>query len=146
MRKENMARKSSTGNPLARAASRVKRMFSRKHSSDSEQRSMSGRSDVETPIASHAEEPHLGAPRQPRREGDIGLDRLDQTYTPQQTSLKAGFRADGADRQRDQEFSGGFADDRWNDEDHYTNKSGDPRIGTHGRSYEAGERDTRSKD
>jgi hypothetical protein len=136
-----MARKSTTGNPFTRAAASVKRMFSRKHSNDIEQRSASGRSDVETPITSHAEEPHLGAPNQPRREGDIGLDRLDRTYTPQQTSLKAGFRADGADRQRDQEFSGGFADDRWNDEDHYTNKSGDPRIGTHRRSYEPGERD-----
>ena len=138
-----MARKTSTGNPLTRAASRVKQLFSRRHSSDVEQRSASGRSDVETPISSHTEEPRLGAPR---REGDIGIDRLSRSYTPQQTSLKSGFRSDGADRQRDQEFSGGFADDRWNDEDHYTNKSGDPRIGTHGRSYEAGERDTRSKE
>lgn len=134
-----MARKDKSGNPFSRAAASVKRMFSRKHSSDAETRSMSsGQTDVETPIASHNEEPRLG---QPRREGDIGLDRLNRSYTPQQTSLKAGFRADGADRQRDQEFSGGFADnDRWSDEDHYTNKSGDPRIGTHGRSYEPGER------
>ena len=78
--------------------------------------------------------------RTTRREADIPLDTLAKTYTPTQTSLKGPFRATGADRQRDQEFGGGFADDRWNDEDHYTNKSGDPRIGTHGRTYEPGEK------
>ena len=35
-----------------------------------------------------------------------------------------------------------MGDERWNDEDHFTNRSGDPRIGTHRRSYEPGERDT----
>lgn len=135
-----MARKTATSNPFSRAAASVKRMFSRNRAPEPEQRSASGRGDVETSILSQAEQEHLGAPRQPRREGDIGLDRLNRAYTPQQTSLKAGFRADGADRQRDQEFAGGYADDRWNDEDHYTNKSGDPRIGTHGRSYEPNER------
>ena len=39
---------------------------------------------------------------------------------------------------RDQEMPIG-APDRWQDEDHYTNRSGDARIGTHGRSYEPGE-------
>ncbi|HUP43940.1 MAG TPA: hypothetical protein VM779_00350 [Thermoanaerobaculia bacterium] len=78
-------------------------------------------------------------PRRTRRESDIPLDRLANEYTPTQTSLKAGFRASGDDRQRDQEFAGG-ADERWNDEDHYTNHSGDPRIGTHGRTYEPGEK------
>ena len=35
---------------------------------------------------------------------------------------------------------GGFADERFNDEDRFTtNKSGDPRIGTHRRKYEPGE-------
>lgn len=60
-------------------------------------------------------------------------------YTPTQTSLKASFRSDGSDQQRDQEPAGGFSDERWNDEDHFTNKSGDPRIGTHGRNDEPGE-------
>ena len=77
---------------------------------------------------------------QPRRVAtDIPMDRLDDVYSPTQTSLKAPFRADGADHQRDQEFANGLADDRWNDEDRFTNKSGDPRIGTHGRTYEPGE-------
>lgn len=70
---------------------------------------------------------------------DIPLEVLDRTYTPPQTSLKASFRADGEDRQRDQELAGGYADERWNDEDHFTNKSGDPRIGTHHRKYEPNE-------
>ncbi|MGZ4779858.1 MAG: hypothetical protein ACXV5L_11710 [Thermoanaerobaculia bacterium] len=70
----------------------------------------------------------------------IPLDRIEQIYSPTQTSLKAPFRANGADHQRDQEFAGGEAeDDRWNDEDRFTNKSGDPRIGTHGRTSKRGE-------
>lgn len=77
--------------------------------------------------------------RRRRAEPDIPLDVLNRTYTPKQTSLKAPFRATGAERQRDQELAGGFADERWNDEDRFTNKSGDPRIGTHGRRYEPGE-------
>ena len=78
--------------------------------------------------------------RPARREPDIPFDQIAQQYTPTQTSLKAGFRTSGADRQRDQEFANGAAGTRWNDEDRLTNKSGDPRIGTHGRTYEPGER------
>jgi hypothetical protein len=74
--------------------------------------------------------------RPAKREADVPLDAVAKTYTPKQTSLKSSFRTTGADRQRDQEVLG----ERWNDEDHYTNKSGDPRIGTHGRAYEPGER------
>lgn len=79
------------------------------------------------------------AGRGTRRQTDIPMDQIEAAYTPTQTSLKAPFRSSGADRQRDQEFARG-ADDRWNDEDRLTNKSGDPRIGTHGRTYEPGER------
>jgi hypothetical protein len=75
-------------------------------------------------------------PKQPRT--DVPLDVLANTYSPKQTSLKTSFRSDGADRQHDQEMPIG-ASDRWQDEDHFTNKSGDARIGTHGRSYEPGE-------
>ena len=75
-----------------------------------------------------------------RREADIPFDVLDKTYTPRQTSLKASFRSDGKDRQRDQEFASGHAESRWNDEDRLTNRSGDPRIGTHRRKYEPEER------
>ena len=79
------------------------------------------------------------AARPARRTADIPLDVLNRTYTPHQTSLKSSFRANGGDRERDQEFAGGFADERFNDEDRVTNKSGDPRIGTHRRKYEPGE-------
>ena len=73
-------------------------------------------------------------------EADIPMDRIENAYTPTQTSLKGPFRTTGADRQRDQEFARGVDDDRWRDEDVYTNKSGDPRIGTHGRTYEPKEK------
>ncbi len=79
------------------------------------------------------------AARPIHRETDIPLDVLDRTYIPKQTSLKASFRISGDDRERDQDFAGGYADERWNDEDRFTNKSGDPRIGTHRRKYEPGE-------
>ncbi len=75
-------------------------------------------------------------PRITRRPTDIPLDILSQTYTPPRTSSKSSFRDDGSDHQLDQEFATGSADTRWNDEDRYTNKSGDPRIGTHRRTYE----------
>ncbi len=70
---------------------------------------------------------------------DIPLELIAGIYSPTQTSLKAPFRASGADHQADQEFVEGFDDGRWQNEDHYTNKSGDPRIGTHGRTHEPGE-------
>jgi hypothetical protein len=79
------------------------------------------------------------ASRAVRRQSDIPMDILADTYTPSGTSSKAGFRSDGSDHQQDQEFATGVADERWNDEDRYTNKSGDPRIGTRGRTYEPGE-------
>lgn len=103
-----------------------------------------GGTDREMPIESTVEAaPTTLSPRQ--RPTDIPLDRIEATYTPAQTSLKAPFRADGADRQRDQEFARGVDDSRWNDEDRLTNKSNDPRIGTHGRTYEPGEQRAESE-
>jgi len=82
-----------------------------------------------------------GTSRPAKPTTDIPIDIIERTYTPTQTGMKAGFRASGADQSRDQEFAGGYADDeRFKDEDRYTNKSGDPRIGTHGRAYEPGEK------
>ncbi len=80
------------------------------------------------------------AVRPAKRQTDVPLDVLAQTYTPTQTSLKAPFRATGAEQQRDQDLIGDRPDAAWNDEDHYTNHSGDPRIGTHRRAYEPGEK------
>ncbi len=64
--------------------------------------------------------------------------RSDRRVLAEADRLKSSFRSDGADQQLDQEMPIGAAD-RWQDEDHFTNKSGDARIGTHGRSYEPGE-------
>jgi hypothetical protein len=73
-----------------------------------------------------------------RRESDVPMDVLAQEYAPSQTSIKTSFRSDGADHERDQELPPG-AGERFENEDHFTNKSGDARIGTHGRTYEPGE-------
>jgi len=126
-------------NPLRRAASSVRRAFGKlTHHNDDHEVPVRQESETAAPAARSATaEP--GQARTRRVESDFPLDGLDDAYMPTQTSLKSSFRADGADRQRDQEFAGG-ADDRWNDEDRLTNKSGDPRIGTHGRTYEPGER------
>jgi hypothetical protein len=101
------------------------------------------RGEVAEPLA--AQQPRTttaraaGSHARPKRpQTDVPIDLIN-AYTPTQTSLKGPFRADGQDRQRDQD---GYADERWNDEDRLTNKSGDPRIGTHGRSYEPGEQRT----
>jgi len=83
--------------------------------------------------------PVAKASRRLRIEPDIPLDVLNKTYTPKQTSLKSSFRTTGEERQRDQEFASGYVETRWNEEDRYTNRSGDPRIGTHHRKYEPGE-------
>ena len=79
------------------------------------------------------------AARAPRRSADIPIDVLNPTYSPTQANLKSPFRITGDERQRDQEIASGYADERWSEEDRLTNKSGDPRIGTHGRRYEPNE-------
>ena len=118
---------------LRRAASAVKRAFSRGRTSEETAETVSAAPARRAPKS----EPRVARPA--RREADIPLDVLDRAYTPPVTSSKASFRSDGADHQHDQDYGRGIADDRWNDEDHYTNKSGDPRIGTRGRTYEANE-------
>lgn len=70
-----------------------------------------------------------------QRQSDIPMDVLDRMYTPLATSSKASFRSDGADHERDQELALGVINDQFNDEDRLTNKSGDPRIGTHNRNH-----------
>ena len=152
-----MARKtlnrSQAAGTLRRAAASVKRIFTRHRKEDVAPRSTgNGRTDVEQPIAATPDrrgrhEPHAAAHARPaRREPDIAFERFDHEYVPMQTGLKSGFRSDGSDMQRDQEFASNAADERWNDEDQFTNRSGDPRIGTHGRSYEPGERNGQGSD
>ena len=92
-----------------------------------------------------ATKPAASAPRITRRTPDIALDELARNYTPGHTSLKSSFREGGVARTQDQDMAGGFSSERWNDEDHFTNKSGDPRIGTHGRTYEPDEQPVKSR-
>jgi hypothetical protein len=141
-----MARKTSNHTPqlgrLRRAANAVKRLFGQK-SNELESNTMN-MAPASEPRATMGSEPRQ--PRTTRRETDIPLDVLGRTYTPPFTGGKAGFRSDGSDHQNDQEFAYGVSDERWADEDRLTNKSGDPRIGTHRRTYEPGESRTESRD
>lgn len=128
---------------VARAASRVGKAIK---SVTSKIRPAAAKAKKREEAAIAAQTPHGAkrsgkgkAARVARRESDIPMDRIAETYTPPQTSLKGGMRGNGAGRQNDQEHGRGVDDDRWNDEDIITNKSGDPRIGTHGRTYEPGE-------
>jgi hypothetical protein len=121
---------------LHAAANAVKRLFGRSAKSienAKENEPQTQPSPRPQPVSANTFAP------QRRVEADIPLDVLDRTYIPERTSSKASFRSDGRDHQRDQEFAFGVADERWNDEDHFTNKTGDPRIGTHRRAYEPGE-------
>jgi hypothetical protein len=115
---------------LHRATSAVKRLFLRGRFLDD-----SAPEEVQQ-TQPRAPKPQPKAAKYPQRETDIPLDLIERAYTPPMTSSKASFRSDGADHQLDQEFAFGRADSEWNDEDRFTNKSGDPRIGTHRRSYE----------
>ena len=127
-----MARKNENLGALRRVASAVRSMFARGRE-ESEPKEMSAAPAATPSRATQS------TPRVTRRESDIPLDVIGGTYTPPFTGGKAGFRSDGADHQNDQEFAYGVADERWNDEDRLTNKSGDPRIGTHRRTYETAE-------
>lgn len=69
-----------------------------------------------------------------RRESDVPLDLIAETYAPKQTSIKTSLRSDGADHEKDQELPPGPGE-TFENEDHFTNKSGDARIGTHGRTF-----------
>ena len=129
---------STEGGVIKRAARSVMRLFGR------------GAGQSETAAGTAGTKREAGAKpaatsRPVKRTTDIPFDRL-ETYTPSSTSSKAGFRSDGTDHHTDQEFALGVAGDRWNDEDHYTNKSGDPRIGTRQRTYEPGETRAETRD
>ena len=123
---------------LIGAAKAVKRMFTRGNEMPEE-----GSSRSATPP--RPEPQNAGNPgRVTTRQTDIPLELLEHAYTPADTSSKASFRSSGQDHHNDQEFALGVSDERWNDEDRLTNKSGDPRIGTHGRTYEPEEARTGS--
>lgn len=123
---------------LRRAANAVKRLLTR------------GRGDAEPVKASaaptrgqatRAAAEHTSRPVQ--RQSDIPLDLVESEYIPPITSSKASFRSSGADHENDQDA---FVEDRFNDEDHYTNKSNDPRIGTHRRGSTTNETRAESRE
>lgn len=121
---------------FGRVAGAVKRLFRRDRT---EQTASAAEPAMSAAPRARRDRTEGAKARPAHRESDIPLDVLDHSYSPPLTSSKASFRSDGADHQRDQEFAFTAADGRWNDEDHYTNKSGDPRIGTKRRTYEPGE-------
>ena len=111
---------------MARIRGFLKRLFHRSAATP-EVRSENARA-----VVARSAEPAVSRPVQ--RTSDIPMEAIENAYTPPITSSKASFRSDGADHARDQDFITYASEDRWNDEDRLTNKSGDPRIGTHGRS------------
>jgi len=121
---------------LIGAAKAVKKLFTRKH--DTPVEAISSHS-APRPAKKRTMAESTTPPRPRLVESDIPLDVLDRAYMPADTSSKASFRSTGQDHHDDQEFAFGVVDERWNDEDRLTNKSGDPRIGTHGRTYEPAE-------
>lgn len=131
---------------LMGAAQAVKRLFTRKH--DTPEDANSSQSATPRQSTQHHSVTKERTAAQPgritERKTDIPFDVLDRAYIPSDTSSKASFRSTGQDHQDDQEFAMGVVDERWNDEDRLTNKSGDPRIGTHGRTYEPEEARTGS--
>jgi hypothetical protein len=132
---------------LLGAARAVKQVFTRGRGASQTDDSRQSASSRQSSPPRRAED-EITAPlpgRVTRRQADIPLDLIGSAYTPPATSSKAGFRSDGSDHQKDQEFAMGVADDRWNDEDQFTNKSGDPRIGTHRRTYEPAEAGAESR-
>jgi hypothetical protein len=133
-----MARETKKSSRLARmrgvVASTARKLTSRFHREKSEEPMQMQAASAPRAAVSHER------PRRPQT--DVPFDLISNVYSPTQTSLKAPFRADGGDHHRDQELANGYADERWSAEDRYTNKSGDPRIGTHGRSYEPDEHHT----
>jgi hypothetical protein len=129
---------------LQRAADAVKRLFGRGTRAEGTAEPQ-GRAAASAPGTTNSgNAPATG--RVTRRETDIPMDVIGRSYNPQFTSSKAGFRSDGTDHHNDQEHGRGISDERWNDEDRLTNKSGDPRIGTHRRTYEPGETRAESRD
>lgn len=124
-------------NLLRRSAHAVKRLFRRGEGREQEKLQAAPDDQLKPARIKSSRRHTSGAPsRPPRREADIPMDLLASAYTPAETSSKASFRSDGSDHQLDQEFPLGIAGNRWKDEDRLTNRSGDPRIGTHGRTYE----------
>ncbi|MGA7614216.1 MAG: hypothetical protein WBX15_03455 [Thermoanaerobaculia bacterium] len=79
--------------------------------------------------------------RPPRRMPNVDLSPLDASSASQQSKSSAEPQRH-AHHYIDQEAGVAMSSEsRWADEDRYTNRSHDPRIGTHGRSYDDADRE-----
>jgi hypothetical protein len=132
--------KRATGAIAKTAKKLTSKLHLRRHTDDSGDAAPPSTASTTSAAASR---PRSAGFRPQQRPTDIPLDVVTNAYTPKQTSMKTSFRFDGTERQRDQELGRGVHVERYSDEDHFTNKSGDARIGTHGRSYEPGEQRAR---
>lgn len=132
------------GKSIVRKASGAIARTARKMTSKLNPRKRLAAKNESTASAKSKTKPITARVPQRQTQTDIPLDLIADTYSPKQTSLKTSFRSDGSDRQSDQEMPLGTGD-RWQDEDHFTNKSGDARIGTRGRTYEPGEQHASSE-
>ena len=135
-----MARQGKTAKRVARAGSAIKRTAKKVTARlRPAKRRQETKAAAAAPRRAKKARGQQTAARPAQRRADIPIEVLNRTYSPKQTSLKASFRASGQAQENDQELAGGFSDERFKDEDRFTNKSGDPRIGTHDRKYEPGE-------
>lgn len=135
-----MARQGKTASRISRAGSAIKRTAKKVTARlRPAKRRQETKAAVAPPRQAKKARGAQTAARPAQRRADIPMEVLNRTYSPKQTSLKASFRTSGREQENDQELAGGFSDERFNDEDRLTNKSGDPRIGTHDRKYEPGE-------
>ncbi len=132
---------------LMSAAKAVKQLFTRGRSASTEVGATQPATARQSSQERLAAQNNAAAPTRPvQRPTDIHLALLDQDYTPHATSSKASFRSDGNDHQKDQSLAMSMDDERWNDEDLFTNKSGDPRIGTYRQTYEPAETRAETRD
>ena len=76
-------------------------------------------------------------PRRVIRQGDVSEAEL-ADMSPSQQSSRGPFDKHRSDDLRDADVRNAHVDnnDKWREEDEYTNRSGDKRIGTHDREYD----------
>jgi hypothetical protein len=131
---------------VKRAAKKIQRAAKRAVASAKEKARVSSRRPAKatTPAPAPKRPPQPASPPQRVPLGGAVLPlRSEDEHTPQQRSTHAPFRSGGpSGRDVDQELPAELkSNDQFSDEDHFTNRSGDPRIGTHNRSHEPAVRD-----
>src|SRR5690348_13518433 len=111
-----MARREKARSTVGRAGAAIKRA-AKKVTTKLRPRRRTKKSEIEAPVQARAATratPKVktaravsARPSRPiKRSADVPMDEISHTYAPKQTSLKASFRASGAERQRDQDVPG----------------------------------------